>query len=415
MTKHLPQIITHLTDNDYYKYTMGNLFVHQYMDAQVEWTYKNRDPDRHFTREMIDEINYQIDLYSKLRYTPWELDNFSKIDHIPHDYVNFLRRYTIERDNITCVFDEKLQQPEIHFRGYNVDESYHEVPVMAIVSEVWFRMTYSEEDQKKIIEDAKKRFIEKVDKLIKGEIKIGAFSEFGTRRRFCKEFQEWALRYLMQFQFMGSKYVGTSNVYFSFLLGTKPVGTMAHEAIELVGQGYPFHNPTYSNYYMMKSWIKQYGVKNGIYLTDCVTTDLFLKDFDVKFAKLFTGVRHDSGDPIAWGEKMLMHFTQLGIPTKDKTLLFSDSLDFQRAEVLQQRFGLRCNVAFGIGTWLMNDTGWFKPMNQVIKLTEVNGIPVCKISDADKDPETGLPFKFMGKDDEYAQYLVRAINYRVSH
>jgi nicotinate phosphoribosyltransferase len=382
---------------------------------KVEWTYKNRDPERKFTREMIDEINHQIDLYSKLRYTQWELDNFAKIYFMKGDYVRFLKRYTIDRDEITCTFDEQTQQPEIHFRGYNVDVSYHEVPVMSIVSEVWFRMTYTPEEQAKIIEDAKKRFIEKVDKLIKGEIKIGTFSEFGTRRRFCKEFQEWALRYIKQFQFKGTKFVGTSNVYFSFLLGTKPIGTMAHEAIELVGQGLPQHNPAYSNMYMMKHWIKEYGTENGIYLTDCITTDCFLKDFGIEQARLFAGLRHDSGDPIAWGEKMLMHYQQLGEPTKNKTLLFSDSLNFEKAEVIYQRFALRCNVAFGIGTWLVNDTGWFDAMNQVIKLTEVNGIPVCKIADAAIDFFTGLPSKFMGKDKEYAKILMNSIQFRIKN
>ena len=405
--KHLPQIITHLSDNDFYKYTMGQMFIHQFHDAKVEWTYKNRDPDRHFTREMIDEINYQIDLYAKLRYTQWELDNFAKIYFMKGDYIDFLKRYSIDRNEITCVYDEKTQQPEIHFRGYNVDVSYHEVPVMSIVSEVWFRMTYSEEEQKKIIEDAKERARKKIDKLIKGEIKLGAFSEFGTRRRFCKEFQEWLLRELLKYKYNGTQFVGTSNVYFSFLLGTQPKGTMAHEAIELVGQGFPFRNPAYSNYYMMKAWIKEYGVQNGIYLTDCITTDCFLKDFGIVQASLFAGLRHDSADPIEWGEKMLAHYQKLGVPTKNKTLLFSDSLDFARAEVIYQRFALRCNVAFGIGTWLVNDTGHFKPMNQVIKLTEVNGIPVCKISDA--------AGKFMGKSEEYRDFLQRAIDWRVNH
>jgi len=407
MTKHLPQIITHLTDNDFYKYTMGQMFVHQFHDMYVEWTYKNRDPGRKFTKEMIDEINYQIDLYSKLRYTPWELEHFQLIDFMKNDYVRFLKRYTIDRDEIICTYDEKLQQPDIKFRGYNVDVSYHEVPVMSIVSEVWFRMTYTEEQQKQIIEDAKKRFIAKVDKLLRGEIKIGAFSEFGTRRRFCKEFQEWALRYISQFKFNGTNFVGTSNVYFSFLLGTKPVGTMAHEAIELVGQGLPQHNPAYSNLYMMKHWIKEYGTKNGIYLTDCITTDCFLKDFTETYANLFSGVRHDSADPIVWGEKMLAHYMKIGVPYANKTLLFSDSLNFDKAQVIHDRFALRCKVAFGIGTWLLNDTGWFDPMNQVIKLTEVNGIPVCKVSDDDG--------KFMGKNEEYHQNLKGAIKWRVEH
>lgn len=407
MANHLPQIITHLTDNDFYKFTMGQLFVHQYHDAYVEWTYKNRDPERKFTREMIDEINYQIDLYSRLRFTQWELENFAKKDFLKGDYIGFLKRYTIDRKEIECSFDEEIQQPSIHFRGYNVDVSYHEVPVMAIVSEVWFRMSYTEEQQKEIIEAAKTKFREKLAKLIKGEIKLGAFSEFGTRRRFCKEFQEWAITELLKYQYKGTKFVGTSNVYLAFKLGTLAVGTMAHEAIELVGQGYPFHNPAYSNYYMMKSWIKEYGVKNGIYLTDCVTTDCFLKDFKIEYAKVFSGLRHDSGDPIEWGEKMLAHYQKIGEDARNKTLLFSDSLDFAKAEVIYQRFALRCNVAFGIGTWLVNDTGFFKPMNQVIKLTEVNGIPVCKISDS--------AGKFMGKSDEYRDMLQRTIDWRVNH
>ena len=87
--------------------------------------------------------------------------------------------------------------------------------------------------------------------------------------------------------------------------------------------------------------------------------------------------------------------------------MFSDSLSFEKAEVIYQRFSLRCNVAFGIGTWLLNDTGWFKPMNQVIKLTEVEGIPVCKVSDDDG--------KFMGKNEEYHQNLKNTIKWRVEH
>ena len=405
--KHLPQIIEQLTDNDFYKYSMGQMFVHQFHDAKVEWTYKNRDPERKFTREMIDEINYQIDLYSKLRYTDWELERLAKIPFMKGDYIGFLKRYTINRDEITCVFNEKTEQPEIHFRGYNVDVSYHEVPVMAIVSEVWFRMTYTPEEQAKIIEDAKARARKKIDDLITGKVQLGAFSEFGTRRRFCKEFQYWLLSELAKYTFKGTLFVGTSNVYFSFIFGWSPKGTMAHEAVEEVGQGFPFHNPAYSNYYMMKAWIKEYGVQNGIYLTDCITTDCFLKDFGITQATLFSGLRHDSGDPMEWGEKMLAHYQKLGVKAADKTLLFSDSLDFARAEVIYQRFALRCKVAFGIGTWLVNDTGHFKAMNQVIKLTEVNGIPVCKISDA--------PGKFMGKSEEYRDFLQRAIDWRINH
>lgn len=407
---HLPQIITRLSDNDFYKYTMGNLFFHQFTDAQVEWTYKNRDKDRKFTKEMINEINYQLDAYADLRYTDWELENFSKISFLPKDYINFLRRYNIDREHIVCTFNKDIEQPDCKATGYNIDESYHEVPFMAITSEVWFRMTYTHAEQQHIIKEAKKRFLEKLELLKSGKITIGAFSEFGTRRRFCKEFQEWALEQLaiamMEFAFP-NLFVGTSNVFFSFVFGWNPKGTMAHEAEEVVGQGYPFHNPAYTNLYMMKAWVKQYGIQNGIYLTDCVTTDCFLKDFNETYATVFSGLRHDSGDPFSWGEKMLAHYQKLGIDPKTKTLLFSDSLDFEKADKIYKTFSDRCKVAFGIGTWLLNDTGAFKAMNQVMKLTEVNGIPVCKISDA--------PGKFMGKDEDYHKLLLGQIDWRLKH
>ena len=406
MAQHLNQIITHLTDNDTYKISMGQMFLHQYPDAFVEWTYKNRNPDTHFTQEMIDEINYQIDLYCQLRFTKEELDYLRSWKYIKSDYVDYLSIWHPQRSQITCVFDKEKQQPEIHFHGPNVQVSWYEVPVMAIVAEVYFRMNYTQEEQEKAMEEAKRRLQLKIDRLANGELKLGAFSEFGTRRRFCKSFQEYAIKTLAGWQFSGTKFVGTSNVYFAMKYGVTPCGTMAHEAIELVGQGYPFRNPSYSNYYMMKSWVKEYGVQNGIYLTDCITTDCFLKDFNDSYATLFSGLRHDSGDPVEWGEKMLMAYQRLGIDTRNKTLLFSDALDFEKADMLYQRFSGRCKVAFGIGTNIVSDNG-LPIMNQVIKLTEVNGIPVVKISDTQG--------KSMGKSEEYRAYLQRCIDWRVQH
>lgn len=403
--EHLPQIITSLLDNDLYKLTMLQTNLHQFGDANVEWTYKNRDPNCHFTKEMIDEINYQIDLYCTLRFTKPELDWVRNIRYVKPDTVNYLRLYQPRREDITCEFDTETLQPVIHFYGPNTQVSWHEVPVMAIVSEVYFKLHYTPEEQSKAILEAKRRFEEKLHDLITGKRRIGSFSEFGTRRRADKELQDYIVYNLSTWQFFGSKFVGTSNMYLAMKYGLTPCGTMAHEEIELVGQGYPWHNPAYSNKYMMEAWIKEYDTDNGIYLTDCVTTDCFLLDFTKSFAKQFSGVRHDSGDPVEWGEKILAHYEKLGIDARQKTLLFSDALDFEKAEKLYQRFTGRCQVAFGIGTWLTNDTG-LPPMNQVIKLTEVNGIPVCKISDTEG--------KFMGKDLQYKEFLQRAIAYRTS-
>ena len=201
-------------------------------------------------------------------------------------------------------------------------------------------------------------------------------------------------------------FVGTSNVYLAKKYGVKPVGTMAHEFIMCVGQGNHKHNPSYSNWYMMDSWVKEYGVLNGIALTDTITTDCFLKDFQLTFATLFSGVRHDSGDPVEWGEKMIKHYLDLGIDTKTKTLLFSDSLNFEKATMLNEHFKNRINVAFGIGTYLSNDTE-VKPLNIVMKVTKCNGQDVAKLSDCEG--------KNMCKNPEYIDYLKRCIAWRMEN
>lgn len=404
---HLPQIIISLLDNDQYKYSMGQMFLHQFPDAQVEWTYKNRDPQRKFTQEMIDEINYQIDLYCTLRYTDEELNYLrTKIRFLKYDYIDYLSLYQPKREQITCVLNKETMQPDIHFRGPNTMVSYHEVPVMSIVAEVYYRMHYTKEEQAMMLEEAKRRLAVKINDLATGKYKIGAWSEFGGRRRFCREFHEYLISEMVKWQFDGTTFVGTSNVWLAMKFGIGAKGTMAHEAEELVGQGYPWRNPAYSNKFMMEAWHKEYGTDNGIYLTDCIGTDAFLKDFNKMEAILFDGVRHDSGDPIAWGEKILAHYRKLDIDARQKTLLFSDSLDLERADTIRQHFCGRAKVAFGIGTFWTNDTGE-KAMNQVIKLTEVNGIPVCKLSDA--------PGKYMGKNEEYHDYLVRSIKWRIEH
>ena len=181
---------------------------------------------------------------------------------------------------------------------------------------------------------------------------------------------------------------------------------MAHEWIMCSGQGNHKHNPAYSNWYALDAWVREYGVLNGIALTDTITTDCFLKDFQLTYATLFSGVRHDSGDPIEWGEKMINHYESLGINPETKTLLFSDSLDFERADKLFRHFHDRVNVAFGIGTYLSNDTD-VPALNIVMKTTKCNGMDVAKVSDVEG--------KGMCKNPDYVDYLKRCINWRMNH
>ena len=195
-------------------------------------------------------------------------------------------------------------------------------------------------------------------------------------------------------------------MYLAKKYGVTPVGTMAHEWIMCVGQGNHKHNPAYSNWYALDAWVKEYGVLNGTALTDAITTDCFLRDFRLTYSTLFSGVRHDSGDPYEWGDKMIRHYEELGIDPKTKTLLFSDSLDFERADKLNRYFRDRSKVAFGIGTYISNDTD-VPPLNIVMKTTACNGMDVAKISDT--------PGKGMCKNEAYVHYLKRCIDWRMNN
>jgi len=262
-------------------------------------------------------------------------------------------------------------------------------------------------DYTMLLHSAKEKLDEKLSWVGRGgKYCLSNFSEFGLRRRLSAEAQEMVVKALAETQYACSTFIGTSNVYLAKKFGLTPVGTMAHEWIMCVGQGNPKHNPAYSNHYAMKAWIKEYGTKNGIALTDTIGSDLFLRDFDDEIATLFSGVRHDSGDPIEWGEKFIKAYEELGINPKTKTLLFSDSLDFEKADTLFRYFNPKINVAFGIGTYLSNDT-CVKPLNIVMKVTTCNGRDVAKISDA--------PGKGMCKNPDYVDYLQRSINWRLEH
>ena len=281
----------------------------------------------------------------------------------------------------------------------------YEIPVLAIVNEVYFRMAYNYEE---LLESFKTRLYDKIKFLTNGTYKIGTFSEFGLRRRLSAEAQELAVKELCEHNkdYVDSYCVGTSNVYLAKKYGVTPVGTMAHEWIMCVGQGNHKHNPAYSNWYALDAWVKEYGILNGTALTDAITTDCFLRDFQLTYATLFSGVRHDSGDPYEWGNKMIEHYKNLGIDALNKTLLFSDSLDFERANNLYKYFKDKAKVAFGIGTYLSNDT-CVPPLNIVMKTTACNGMDVAKISDTSG--------KGMCKNPEYVDYLQRCINWRMEY
>ena len=226
------------------------------------------------------------------------------------------------------------------------------------------------------------------------------FAEFGCRRRLSREWEDVVVKRLCT---ETDKCVGTSNVYLAMKYNVTPIGTYAHEFVQMY-QGIDSIPLAYTNHYAMKDWYNEYQGDNGTALTDTVTTDLFLLDFNRSMVNNYTGVRHDSGDPFAWGEKIIAHYKKYGVDPKTKLLLFSDSLDFDRAQKLYDYFCDKTKVSFGIGTFCSNDTVE-KALNIVIKLQYVNGRPVAKLSD-----DMG---KAMCSDQEYLEYLKRSVEFRL--
>ena len=398
----MEQIIVSLLETDMYKMSMGQAIYHQFSDYKTTWSFKCRNKDVHFTDEMVAEIKRQIQLYCNLRFTEDELEYLNHIKWIKGSYVDFLRLWKPRYEDFEITTNAECGLA-IETKGTWLNTSMYEIPTLAIVNEVYFRMAY---DYEKLMQSFQERLQKKIQLLTDGTYQLGAFSEFGLRRRLSAEAQELAIQELAKANYPYSKFVGTSNVYLAKKFGLTPVGTMAHEWIMCVGQGNHKHNPAYSNWYALDAWVKEYGVLNGTALTDAITTDCFLKDFQLTYATLFSGLRHDSGDPFEWGDKMIEHYKELEIDPKTKTLLFSDSLNFEKADKLYRYFKDKAKVAFGIGTYIANDTE-VPALNIVMKTTACNGMDVAKISDT--------PGKGMCKNPDYVHYLQRCIDWRMEN
>lgn len=399
----LPQIINSLLETDMYKFSMGQTIFHQFTSYKTTWTFKCRNKDVHFTDEMVEEIKEQVQAFCQLRFTEEELEYLDNITWIKGTYVDFLRLWQPRYEEFTITTDAPCGLA-IDAAGTWLNTSMYEIPMLAIVNEVYFRMAY---DYDVLLKQFKRRLDEKVRLLEEDTYRLSDFSEFGLRRRLSAEAQEMAVKAIAEVELPAdSHFIGTSNVYLAKKFNLKPVGTMAHEWIMCTGQGNHKHNPAYSNWYALDAWVKEYGILNGIALTDTITTDCFLRDFQLTYATLFSGVRHDSGDPYEWGDKMIAHYNSLGINPRTKTLLFSDSLDFERATALYDYFKDKAKVAFGIGTFISNDTDE-EALNIVMKTTKCNGMDVAKISD--------VAGKGMCKNPDYVDYLNRCIDYRMKN
>ncbi|MBR6040970.1 MAG: nicotinate phosphoribosyltransferase [Clostridia bacterium] len=391
----LEPIVISLLDTDLYKFNMDQVIFHKHTDLCGQYYFKCRNDNVVFTQEMVDEINAQVDHLCTLRFKKEELDYLRSIRFIKNDYVEFLRLWHPIRDYVTVgrTDDGKL---EIVVDGPLFSAMQFEIYLLEIVNEVYFRMNYDYETLKKSAEEKLNAKI----KAMNDGVYTFRFAEFGCRRRLSREWEDVVVRRFAQ---ETNNMVGTSNVYLAMKYHLTPIGTYAHEYVQMY-QGIDSIPLAYTNHFAMRDWYDEYDGDNGTALTDTITTDLFLLDFNRSMVNNYTGVRHDSGDPYAWGEKMIRHYEKYGVDPKTKLLLFSDSLDFDRAQALYDYFKDKTKVSFGIGTFCSNDT-CEKALNIIIKLQYVNGRPVAKLSD---NPE-----KSMCRDTAYLDYLKRSVDFRL--
>jgi nicotinate phosphoribosyltransferase len=381
-------IIKSLLDTDLYKFTMMQVVLHQFPAAQVEYRYKCRNTGMDL-RPYLDEIRAEIHDLCQLRFSEAELAYLGSLRFIKSDFIDFLGLFHLPEKCITVSEGEGDGEIAISVKGSWLHTILFEIPVLAIVNEVYFRKTCQAPNW----EEGRLRLQNKM-KLVLEANDLSEFrvAEYGTRRRFSQVWHEEVLT-TMKAQ-MGEHFAGTSNVWLAMRHGVLPLGTMAHEYLQACQALGPRLRD--SQVYAFEVWAKEYRGDLGIALSDVYGMSAFLRDFDMYFCKLFDGARHDSGDPFEWGERMIAHYESNRVDPRAKTLIFSDALTFPLAIELTRRFAGRCKTAFGIGTNLTNDLG-YEPLQVVMKMIRCNGQPVAKVSDA--------PEKTMCDDKAYLTYL----------
>jgi nicotinate phosphoribosyltransferase len=379
-------IIHSLLDTDLYKFTMMQAVLHQFPGAQVEYRFKCRNGDVALA-PYAAEVNREVDSLCELRFREDELDWLRALRYVKSDFVDFLALFHFNRKHIDIRADGN--DLAISIKGPWLHTILFEVPVLSIVNEVYFRNTQPTPD----LVEGRKRLASKLA-LVRDlpEDLAFSFADYGTRRRFSHAWQREVLA-TVRAEASGA-FVGTSNAYFAKELGLLAVGTMAHEWLQAAQALGP--RLADSQRWAFQKWADEYRGDLGIALSDVAGLKAFMRDFDMYFCKLFDGARHDSGEPIAWGEAIIAHYLANRVDPRSKSLVFSDGLSFPRAIDIARHFQGRAKTAFGIGTNLTNDLG-YTPLQIVLKMVRCNGQPVAKLSDT--------PAKTMCDDASYLAYL----------
>jgi len=384
-------IVRSLLETDLYKFTMWQPMLHRHPQAQAEYRFVCRNDPAYPLAELLNDVNAQLDHLCALAFTEDELAYLGGLRYIKSDFVDFLRIFRFQRRFIEAraeggALSIVASGPQVHVMGF-------EIYVLAIVNELYFRRF----DGAAALAEGRVRLQAKIAQLRAFEREPARahpfeFFDFGVRRRFSGAWQEEVVTTLKES--VPQFFKGTSNVYLAKRLDLVAIGTMAHEYL----QSYQALDVRLRDFQTaaLEDWVHEYRGDLGVALTDVVGMDAFLADFDLYFAKLFDGLRHDSGDAVVWGEKALAHYAKLRIDAHTKRLVFSDGLDLGRAFGIHRHFADRTQLGFGIGTNLTNDVG-LVPINIVMKLVRCNGQPVAKLSDS--------PGKTLSTDETFLAYL----------
>ena len=372
MTQFASPVLHTLLDTDAYKLHMQQAVFHHYYDVHVAAEFRCRGDD--LLGIYADSIREQVDAMQHLTLQDDEYQWLSGLPFFKTDYLTWLRDFRYKPEQVTVTNENgKL---DIRLEGPWREVIMWEVPLLAVISELAHRYRSPEMGVAQAVASLENK-LAAFTTLTEGlDMSRFRLMDFGTRRRFSREVQQAIVKRLQQ----ESWFVGTSNYDLARRLNLTPMGTQAHEWFQAHQQISP--DLANSQRAALAAWLEEYPNQLGIALTDCITMDAFLRDFGPEFAERYQGLRHDSGDPVEWGEKAIAHYQKLGIDPMSKVLVFSDNLDLAKAVELYRHFNTRVNLSFGIGTRLTCDIPQVKPLNIVIKLVECNGKPVAKLSDS---------------------------------
>ena len=348
-------IIRTILDTDLYKFTTSYAYIKLFPYAMGTFSFKDRD-ETEYSDEFVERLKTEISRLSHVALTGEELEYMVKnCRFLPRVYWEWLSSFRFQPEKIDIYLDEE-HHLNIEITDYLYKSTLYEVPLLAIVSEIKNQTQGNVANPEEII----CKLSEKV--VLSNEHQL-SFSEFGTRRRFSFDVQDRVISYLKK----SAHYcTGTSNCYFAMKYEMKMMGTHPHEWFMFHGAQFGYKH---ANYMALENWVNVYDGDLGIALSDTYTSDIFLTNLSRKQAKLFDGVRCDSGNELEFIDKLTARYKELGIDSTTKTIVFSNALDFGKALEIQEYCRGKIRCAFGIGTNLTNDTG-FKPSNIVMKLTQ---------------------------------------------